>query len=139
MGEGGFGYVYLGRHIITKEEIAIKVMEPSHIDKASKANDAYVEAQMLQNIAHKNIIKVHNIFQLPDRRIVMFMDYIKGGTLDEYVKTFGIKDSKAPNTYRIPEEDAKVVFTQIAEAIHYCHNKGIVHRDIKLQNILLKE
>lgn len=61
----------------------------------------------------------------------MFMEHIKGGSLGQYLSSSACKDE------RVTEDDAKFIFREIANAIYYCHQHAIIHRDIKLENILL--
>lgn len=61
LGEGGYGLVYLGKHVISNEECAIKFMMPAQL-KANEADKAFKEAQVLQQLKHPNIIKLYNVF-----------------------------------------------------------------------------
>lgn len=63
LGEGGFGQVFLGRHVVTKQEYAIKIIHPM-ITKADEASKAFKEAQVLQTLKHPSVIKLSNVFQL---------------------------------------------------------------------------
>eukprot|EP00347_Sterkiella_histriomuscorum_P023140 403335795 len=130
LGEGGYGLVHLGRHVISGEEFAIKFMMPSQ-HRADEAGKAFKEAQVLQSMKHANIIKLHNVFQLSDTKIVLLMEYIQGGNLKDYILT--------RERYRITEEEASQLMIQIGSAINYCHQQQIVHRDIKLENIMLNQ
>ncbi len=62
---------------------------PPGVLKADDAGRAFQEAQMLQNLKHPNIIKLFNIIQMPDTKIVLFMEHIQGGNLQEYVDSKG--------------------------------------------------
>jgi serine/threonine protein kinase len=64
--------------------VAVKVIQPT-VFKADEASQAFKEALVLQNLKHREIIKLYNVFQLADTRIVLFMEYIKGGTLRDYL------------------------------------------------------
>lgn len=130
LGQGGFGIVYLGQHMITGEKVAIKLMMPNHITKASEAGKVFKEAQVLQKLNHDSIVKLSNVFQLADTKIVMMMENLEGGTLNQYIEDKGGK---------LNESEAQKIFTKVAQAVKYCHQKNVVHRDIKLENILLKE
>jgi serine/threonine protein kinase len=85
------------------------------------------EAEMLKSMHHKNIVKIFNCFTLPNMQFVFIMEYLGGGELLEYVSSRG----------RLDEAEAKFFFTQIAEAVHYLHREKLIHRDLKLENILL--
>lgn len=112
LGEGGYGLVHLGRHVISGEEYAIKFMMPPQ-QRADEADKAFKEAQVLQKLKHNNIIKLYSVFQLADTKIVMLMEYLKGGNLKDYILT---RDKK-----RITEEEASQLMIQIGSAINYCH------------------
>lgn len=93
-------------------------------------DEIYWEAEALEKLDHKNIIKLMKAFVLYEKKtMIMVMDFCGGGELYEYVKERG----------RLDEFTAREVFKQIVSAISYVHNKGIVHRDLKLENVLFSE
>lgn len=89
--------VYLGKHIITEEEMAIKVMMSSNITMATDVQQAFKESQLLQKFKHESIVKLYNVFQLADTKTVLMMEYVRGGTLLQYIED---------NNGQISEEDA---------------------------------
>ena len=84
---------------------------------------------MLKAMNHKNIVKILNCYSLKNNQVVFVMEYLQGGELLEYVSRRGC----------LTEEDAREFFKQLADAIHYCHKENLVHRDLKLENILLAD
>lgn len=84
------------------------------------------ELCILYNINHKNIVRIYSVFEL-SKSVYIFMDYCKNGDLLEYLR------DKAPLT----EEETKVFFEQIVDAVHYLHISDIAHRDLKCDNIFL--
>ena len=84
---------------------------------------------MLKAMNHKNIVKILNCYSLKNDQIVFVMEYLQGGELFEYVSKKGY----------LSEEEAQIFFRQLASAIHYCHRENLVHRDLKLENILLAD
>ena len=82
---------------------------------------------MLKALQHKNIVKIMNLFSLKDNQIVIVMEFLEGGELCEYVREKG----------NLEEGDAKHFFKQIAEAVNYCHRENLIHKDLKLENVLL--
>ena len=80
----------------------------------------------MRNLHHKSIVKILETFE-SDKYILIIMEYISGGNLQNFVK----------KRRKLTEKTAKILFKQIIEGIQYIHSQGIVHRDIKLENILL--
>ncbi|CAD8119601.1 unnamed protein product [Paramecium sonneborni] len=125
IGEGGQGVVLLGQHKITKELVALKKINyqallGKEIDGISK------ESIILKALDHKNIVKLHQSFEMQNQKeIILIMEYLNGGSL------INLANSK------LTEGDAKLYSKQIVDAIAYCHEKNIVHCDLKLENIML--
>ena len=88
----------------------------------------FKEAEMLKSLNHKNIVKFKNCYTLENMQVVFIMEFLEGGELLEYLSEKG----------RLDEEEARFFFIQIIEAINYCHKEGLIHRDLKLENLLLK-
>lgn len=91
-----------------------------------KKSKIMYETNVLKNLRHKNIIQFFESFESKDY-ILIIMEYISCGDLLSYVR----------RRTRIPETIAKFIFKQIIEGIQYIHSKNIIHRDIKLDNILI--
>eukprot|EP01017_Pseudomicrothorax_dubius_P023981 TRINITY_DN2552_c0_g3_i2.p1 TRINITY_DN2552_c0_g3~~TRINITY_DN2552_c0_g3_i2.p1 ORF type:complete len:295 (-),score=72.90 TRINITY_DN2552_c0_g3_i2:51-935(-) len=123
LGEGGFGSVELGRHKRTQDLVAIKsVMNPD-----ANASMAFTEAETMKSLGHKNIVRLYDCIPSKNMKMIFIMEYLEGGELFDVVNDRG----------RLPEDEAKGYFRQIAEAMQYCHDKRIIHRDLKLENVLL--
>ena len=86
------------------------------------------EVQILQRTRHKNIVRLYDSFE-SNKHIVFVMELCAGGDLLNYVR----------KRRKLKEDSAKFVFRQVVEGLQYCHSKGIVHRDMKLDNLLLDE
>jgi serine/threonine protein kinase len=128
LGEGGFGSVYLYEHKISGEKVAAKFMNVTeYLKKANEIEKALKESTSLISLDHPQIIKFETAF-LIDWEIVLFTEYMPGGELGKYVKS-----------HDISEKSAKQIFKLILEPVQYCHNHGIIHRDLKLENILLED
>lgn len=97
----------------------------------------FAEANLLRNLNHKNIVKILDCYTFKDLRAYFIMEYLSGvlylpkGDLHQYIQTQ--PDSK------LPEQEAQVFFKQMVDAIYYCHFQNIIHRDLKLQNILIED
>ena len=125
LGQGGFGKVYLYKNSITGQEVAIKFIELRTLMSPQDVQRLYSEIGILRNLKHPNIVNLIDVFDLDDKSCFV-MEYCSGGELKEYVQTKGPLNEK--EVYRIT--------LQIVDAIRYCHNSLIVHRDLKLENIL---
>lgn len=96
---------------------------------ASKLDDIYREAQALKRLAHPNIVELYHAF-LWKNFVVLIMEYVPGGDLRKYLNERKVA---------LGEKEARDFFVQITDAVEYCHNRGIVHRDLKLENLLLND
>lgn len=134
MGRGAFGKVNLGVHSLSGHFVAIKSFNKAKLNLGSKNSNQYLykknkilyETNILKNLRHKNVIQFLESFE-SEHYILIIMEYISCGDLLSYVR----------KRSRIPEIIAKFIFKQIIEGIQFIHSKNIVHRDIKLDNILI--
>jgi serine/threonine protein kinase len=85
LGEGGFGEVYLGKHFISNEDIAIKRIVVSNRIPADEVEEVFKEAKNLQKLNHINIIKLKNVFMI-ERELFLMIEYFAGGDLHQYLK-----------------------------------------------------
>lgn len=128
LGEGGFGEVKLGKHRENKSEVAIKFMDiGQELSSANMIQGIYKEAEALKALSHKHIVKLYHGF-IDGKRFVMIMEAAMGGQLLDYLK--------ANKTF--PETTARDILLQVTQAMLYCHSRGVVHRDLKLENVLFK-
>lgn len=81
----------------------------------------------MKKLQHKNIIQLYHAF-VEGKQLVMIMECAGGGELYKWVEERG----------RVGEVESRRIITQIVNAMHYCHIRGIVHRDLKLENVLFK-
>ncbi|CAI2368944.1 unnamed protein product [Moneuplotes crassus] len=129
LGEGGFGKVYHAVNRETGEDVAIKFMDISHyLTHADQIEEIYREADALQKLNHSHIISLHKAF-VQRKEVILIMEYAGGGELKDRVEE--MKD--------MDEIYARFIFQQICSAMSYCHNRGLIHRDLKLENVLFKE
>jgi MAP/microtubule affinity-regulating kinase len=127
LGQGGFGKVYAAIHKKTKEKVAIKMTNAGGLDNAEDIESIFSEAETLKSLVHPNIVKIINFFVIKKTLQTYFiMEHLEGGELLKFVE-----EKKA-----LSEEDALVIFKQIISAIDYCHRQKIIHRDLKLENIM---
>lgn len=123
LGEGGFGSVYLAYDEMLKQEVAIKVLQFANTNASSKSMITK-EITALSQLKHRNIVKLIDYFSLPKKQqLIVEMEYLRGGELyDLWVKQ--------PNRI-FTEQQAFHLIMQILNAVNYCHQAKIIHRDLK--------
>ena len=127
LGRGGMGVVYLARDVQLDRDVAIKVL-PTHLARTAAARERFVrEARMAAGLSHPNIVPIHRVGEAGGF-VFFVMSYVEGETLGERLRT------KGP----LPPADATRVLREVAWALAYAHGRGIVHRDVKPDNILIE-
>ncbi|GCB78601.1 testis-specific serine/threonine-protein kinase 3-like [Scyliorhinus torazame] len=127
IGEGTYSKVKEAYCRKQQRKVAIKIINRQTAPKDFIHKFLPRELQIVQNLDHKNIIKVHEIWESDDGKICIIMELAEGGDVLEHIKREG----------PLPEELAKTLFRQLVAAIRYCHDCGIAHRDLKCENTLL--
>jgi len=123
LGKGAFAQVYLGEHLYLKNYAAIKVLLASLTEEDEQL--FLSEAQMIAQLAHPNIVHVRD-FAIEHGTPFLAMDYASGGTLR----------NRHPQRSCLPLDLTISYVKQIAAALQHAHNHGIVHRDVKPENVL---
>lgn len=100
-------------------------------DGETTREDILKEIDILLSLKHKNIVYVKEYFE-EGFRVYIIMEYLEGGELLEALMNKGEEG-------RYTEEDARIIFRQIIDGVKFMHKKGIVHRDLKLENLLLSK
>jgi serine/threonine protein kinase len=126
LGRGGMGSVYQVRHLHLGTEFAFKCLNKRH-QNDSVWRRFQVEARAAHKLDHRNLIKVHDSGIMPDGQPYLIMDYVDGVTLGDEIARLG----------RLPIARVLKVFFQVASALEYAHENGVIHRDIKPSNIML--
>lgn len=126
IGSGGFAKVKLGRHILTGEKVAIKIMEKKVLGDDLPRVKTEIEA--MKNLSHQHVCRLYHVIETPSK-IYMVLEYCPGGELFDYIVA---KD-------RLTEEETRVFFRQIVSALAYVHSQGYAHRDLKPENLLIDE
>lgn len=126
LGRGGFAVVYRARDRKTNADVAVKVIDrAAMLDKGALARIVN-EIKVHRLLKHDKIVAMRNCFE-SDTHIFIVMELCSYGNLFRYLKQHG----------PLSEQDASTVIRQLLDALDYLHSRGIVHRDLKLSNILL--
>ncbi|KAM4571269.1 NUAK family SNF1-like kinase 1 [Fundulus diaphanus] len=128
LGKGTYGKVKKAVERASMRTVAIKSIRKERITDNLDRIHIQREIEITSSLRHANIIRFHEVFESRDK-IVIVMEYASRGELYDYIQ----------ERKRLPETEARSIFRQIASAVHYCHKNGVVHRDLKLENILLDE
>lgn len=128
IGEGTFGKVKLGHHILTGERVAIKILEKDKIKDPGDAERVSREIKILRQVRHPNIVQLFEIIETP-KQFYLIMEYANGGELFEFIVQHG----------KIKETLACKLFLQVLAGLEYLHILGISHRDLKPENLLLDD
>lgn len=127
LGEGEFGKVKLGWKRDGSIQVAIKLIRRESLgSNPSRLPKIYREISILRDLSHPNIVRLHEMVET-DRHIGIIMEYASGGELFDYIL----------NNRYLKDNSARRLFAQLVSGVGYLHKKGIVHRDLKLENLLL--
>ena len=127
IGQGAFGKVNIGLNVLSGRVVAIKSFNKDKLTiNSENMKKIMYETNLMQKLNHPNITKILEMFE-DDKYILIIMEYINGGNLFSFVK----------KRRKLSEKIAKFLFRQIILGIKHIHSKNIVHRDIKLENILI--
>lgn len=125
IGKGNFAKVKLARHVLTGREVAIKVIDKKNIT-TTNLNKLFREVRIMKMLHHPNVVQLFEVIET-DRTLHLVMEYANGGEVFDYLVAHG----------RMKEREARTKFRQIVSAVQYMHQKRIVHRDLKAENLLL--
>src|SRR5256885_3290622 len=128
VGRGGMGIVYCARDKRLKREIAIKVLPPELSFRADIRQRFLREAEPAAQLNHQNIVPIYTVEER-DKLVYFVMAYIKGDTLGVRLQQHG----------PLPPVEVRRILKEVAEALAYAHNRNVIHRDIKPDNIIIDE
>ncbi|XP_074192626.1 serine/threonine-protein kinase MARK2 isoform X3 [Rhinolophus sinicus] len=152
IGKGNFAKVKLARHILTGKEVAVKIIDKTQLNSSSLQKNPssgsvwrgpegsklskhdpwhfifqlFREVRIMKVLNHPNIVKLFEVIET-EKTLYLVMEYASGGEVFDYLVAHG----------RMKEKEARAKFRQIVSAVQYCHQKFIVHRDLKAENLLL--
>jgi class 3 adenylate cyclase/tRNA A-37 threonylcarbamoyl transferase component Bud32 len=128
IGSGGMAEVYLAYDEVLEREVAFKVLDRKHAESKEAVERFRREARSAASLSHDpNIVAIHDRGETQDGTYYIVMEYMEGGTLEDLIEREG----------PLPPGRATEITIQVAKALSVAHEKGVVHRDIKPQNILL--
>uniref|UniRef100_A0A803XK17 non-specific serine/threonine protein kinase n=1 Tax=Meleagris gallopavo TaxID=9103 RepID=A0A803XK17_MELGA len=125
IGKGNFAKVKLARHVLTGREVAVKIIDKTQLNPTS-LQKLFREVRIMKILNHPNIVKLFEVIET-EKTLYLVMEYASGGEVFDYLVAHG----------RMKEKEARAKFRQIVSAVQYCHQKCIVHRDLKAENLLL--
>ncbi|EFX86145.1 hypothetical protein DAPPUDRAFT_313175 [Daphnia pulex] len=125
IGKGNFAKVKLAKHIPTGKEVAIKIIDKTQLNQGS-LQKLFREVRIMKILDHPNIVKLFQVIET-EKTLYLVMEYASGGEVFDYLVLHG----------RMKEKEARAKFRQIVSAVQYCHQKRIIHRDLKAENLLL--
>jgi serine/threonine protein kinase len=128
IGRGSYATVKLATHKSTSQKCAIKIYRKKDLEDPALRKNVMREIKILKKIDHDNIVKFYEEIN-GKNNLYIVMEYVKGISLNNHVTAKAMK--------RLQENEACEIFTKIMTALLYCHSKNVVHRDIKLENVLL--
>ncbi|XP_074480510.1 serine/threonine-protein kinase MARK2 isoform X8 [Sebastes fasciatus] len=141
IGKGNFAKVKLARHVLTGKEVAVKIIDKTQLNSSSlqkvgrgggpnggagSLEKLFREVRIMKMLNHPNIVKLFEVIET-EKTLYLVMEYASGGEVFDYLVAHG----------RMKEKEARAKFRQIVSAVQYCHQKCIVHRDLKAENLLL--
>src|SRR5215212_6924516 len=127
LGSGGMGEVYLAHDGVLERNVALKVLRSQYAGDEEFAERFRREARSAASLSHPNIVQVYDRGETEDGTSYIAMEYVPGGTLQEQI------GRRAP----FRDREASAVGAQIADALEAAHERSVIHRDIKPQNVLV--
>lgn len=127
LGQGTFAKVYYARDIKTGESVAIKVIDKEKTLKAGLNEQIKREISVMKKVSHLNVLHLYEVMATKSK-IYIVLEFAKGGELFNKV-------AKG----RLKEDIARWIFQQLISALDCCHKRGVYHRDLKLENLLIDE
>ena len=143
---GGMGVVFKARQVSLNRTVAVKMILSGQLAGEANIKRFRSEAEAVANLQHSNIVALHEVGEHEGQHYFS-MDFVEGKNLAQCISDFGlpILDSKKPATSsgwtksRIQNQKSKIatLLMKVAQAVHYAHQRGILHRDLKPGNILI--
>jgi 5'-AMP-activated protein kinase catalytic alpha subunit len=126
LGEGNFGKVKLAKNTDSEQFFAVKILEKNKIVDLNNTDQIKREISTLKLLKHPNVVRLYEVLA-SKTKIYMVLEYVNGGELFDKISSKG----------KLTESHGRKMFQQLIDGVSYCHNKGVFHRDLKLENVLL--
>jgi len=126
IGKGGMGKVYLAEHVALGKKVAVKVLNPAYTNRPDQVKRFLREARAASTIGHENVIDITDFGAMPNGQVFFAMEHLQGDDLGKILK-------KGPMSWA----RARRVMLQICRALQAAHDHGIIHRDMKPENVFL--
>ncbi|ESW10563.1 hypothetical protein PHAVU_009G220200 [Phaseolus vulgaris] len=126
LGEGNFGKVKLARDTDSGKLFAVKILEKSRIIDLNNTDQIKREISTLKLLKHPNVVRLYEVLA-SKAKIYMVLEYVNGGELFDKIASKG----------KLGEAEGRKIFQQLTDGVSFCHSKGVFHRDLKLENVLL--
>ncbi|KAK9283828.1 hypothetical protein L1049_012082 [Liquidambar formosana] len=127
LGQGNFAKVYFARNLKTGQSVVIKVIDKEKVLKVGLIDQTKREISVMKLMKHPNVIQLYEVMA-SKTKIYFVMEYAKGGELFNKVARG-----------RLKEDSARKYFQQLISAVDFCHSRGVYHRELKPENLLLDE
>lgn len=126
LGEGNFGKVKFAKNLDSGHPFAVKILDKERIIDLKITDQIKREIGTLKLLKHPNVVRLHEVIA-SKTKIYMVLEYVNGGELFDKISSKG----------KLSEAVGRRLFQQLIDAVSYCHDKGIFHRDLKLENVLV--
>jgi eukaryotic-like serine/threonine-protein kinase len=126
LGRGGLGVVYLARDVALNRKVALKMLLAGQFASGQLSQRLLLEAEAIARLQHPNIVQIYEVGQHAERPFLA-LEYINGGTLAKWME-------RRPQSPR----DAASIVREIAIAVQFAHENGVIHRDLKPSNLLVQ-
>ena len=128
VGEGGMATVYRARHSTLERDVALKVLHP-HLSSSARNRERFArEARAIEHLSHPNILEIHDYSGADAADCWIVTEFVDGVTLTDLLS----------RCRRVPSEVASLIGIALADALAYAHEAGVLHRDLKPDNVMLR-
>ncbi|KAK1677798.1 hypothetical protein QYE76_038646 [Lolium multiflorum] len=126
IGEGTFAKVRIAKNTESGDHVAIKILDKVKVQKHGLVEHIRREICTMKLIQHPNVVRLHEVMG-SKARIFIVLEYVTGGELHDIIADRG----------SLKEDESRKYFQQLINAVDYCHSRGVYHRDLKIENLLL--